>query len=130
MRKRKLGFTLVEIMIVVAIIALLTAIAIPAFLRYRDDARQSLCINNMRNIEHAKEAYAISKGIAQSVDIAWSNIAPYLNFGVDSDPLSCPEGEITYGTGTGASANMGNVTNRITCPNVTNFPGHVYVPGK
>ena len=44
MRKnRTAGFTLVEIMIVVAIIALLTAIAIPAFLQYRRDAQTSVC---------------------------------------------------------------------------------------
>ena len=57
--KKKSGFTLVEIMIVVAIIALLTAIAIPAFLKYRQDAQASLCVNNLRLIKHGKATLAI-----------------------------------------------------------------------
>lgn len=96
--KKKLGFTLVEIMIVVAIIALLTAIAIPAFLRYREDARRSLCVNNMRNVEHAKESYAISENLRATQEIHWTNIAGYLNLVVDDsgaevewDELYCPE---------------------------------------
>ena len=98
--KKKLGFTLVEIMIVVAIIALLTAIAIPAFLRYREDARRSLCINNMRNVEHAKESYAISQNLSSRTPIHWTNIAGYLNLLVNEDvtpveweELTCPEVE-------------------------------------
>ncbi len=55
---RKSGFTLVEIMVVVAIVGLLTAIAVPAFVRYRDASRRSVCIANLRQMENAKSVWA------------------------------------------------------------------------
>ena len=58
----KKGFTLVEIMIVVAIIGLLAAIAIPSFLRARENSRRNGCINNLRQIDGAKEQYALERG--------------------------------------------------------------------
>src|SRR5438132_6078740 len=60
--KRKItlnsGFTLVEIMIVVAIIALLSAIAIPAFAKNRAFSRRSACMANLKQIESAKTVWA------------------------------------------------------------------------
>ena len=58
--KAKRGFTLVEIMIVVAIIGLLVAIAIPNFLRAREEARANSCVANLKQIEGAKERWAMS----------------------------------------------------------------------
>ncbi len=60
----KAGFTLVEIMIVVAIIGLLAAIAIPNFLRARSTAQQNACINNLRQIDAAIQQWALEKGQA------------------------------------------------------------------
>lgn len=60
MKKMNKGFTLVEIMIVVAIIGLLAAIAIPSFVKSRESARTSACVNNLRQIDSAKEQWAMA----------------------------------------------------------------------
>lgn len=59
LRSRR-GFTLVEIMIVVAVIALLAAIAIPNFVKSRRQTRQSACINDMRVIDNAIQQYLLA----------------------------------------------------------------------
>lgn len=56
------GFTLVEIMIVMAIIGLLTAIAIPNFIRYRETSRRGVCIANLKQVQNAKTQWAFEKG--------------------------------------------------------------------
>jgi prepilin-type N-terminal cleavage/methylation domain-containing protein len=59
LNKRRGGFTLVEIMIVVAIIALLAAIAVPGFLRARKRSQASRILNDLRMIDAAVDQYAI-----------------------------------------------------------------------
>jgi prepilin-type N-terminal cleavage/methylation domain-containing protein len=59
--QKKAGFTLVEIMIVVAIIGLLAAIAIPNFVKARTTAQRNACINNLRQIDGAKEQWALEE---------------------------------------------------------------------
>ncbi len=75
LNKRRGGFTLVEIMIVVAIIALLAAIAVPGFLRARKRSQASRVINDLRLIDSAVDQYAIennkSTGDVVSTD-AWT----------------------------------------------------------
>ena len=74
--RKRAGFTLVEIMIVVAIIALLAAIAVPGFLRARKRAQASKILNDLRLIDSAVDQYAIetarSTGSAVSVS-DWTN---------------------------------------------------------
>ena len=58
-KSRKAGFTLVEIMIVVAIIGLLAAIAIPNFVKARTASQRSACIANLKQIDGAKQTWAL-----------------------------------------------------------------------
>src|SRR6266852_3414475 len=74
--KRRGGFTLVEIMIVVAIIALLAAIAVPGFLRARKRSQATRILNDLRMIDSAVDQYAIETNRATgfSVGVAdWTN---------------------------------------------------------
>ena len=72
----KKGFTLVEIMIVVAIIGLLAAIAIPNFVRARSRAQQEACIANLKQIEGAIQVWAVDTGQADTATPSWDNLTP------------------------------------------------------
>jgi prepilin-type N-terminal cleavage/methylation domain-containing protein len=74
--KKRSGFTLVEIMIVVAIIALLAAIAVPGFLRARKRSQAAKILNDLRMIDAAVDQYAIetAKTTGSTVDVTdWTN---------------------------------------------------------
>ncbi|HLX68932.1 MAG TPA: prepilin-type N-terminal cleavage/methylation domain-containing protein [Verrucomicrobiae bacterium] len=72
------GFTLVEIMIVVAIIGLLAAIAIPNFVKARESARRNTCINNLRLIDGAKQTWALESKSSPDQTPQEPSITPYL----------------------------------------------------
>ncbi len=115
---RKAGFTLVEIMIVVAIIGLLAAIAIPNFVKARQTAQSNACLNNLRIIDAAKQQWALEKGQLSTVTPASSDITPYLGRAGTTMP-TCPIGSSTYV--------IAAVSAAPTCPNSTASTGTHFV---
>jgi len=90
LRRNRRGFTLVEIMIVVAIIGLLAAIAIPNFVQARRQAQANACINNLRQIDYAKEQWALANNAGSGDAVASGDIDGYIKGGFDN--MSCPFG--------------------------------------
>ncbi len=78
---RRGGFTLVEIMIVVAIIALLAAIAVPGFLRARKRSQASRILNDLRMIDAAVDQYAIETNRTTSFSVGINDWKTYLKKG-------------------------------------------------
>jgi prepilin-type N-terminal cleavage/methylation domain-containing protein len=78
MNKRTGGFTLVEIMIVVAIVALLAVIAVPNFLRARKRSQASRILEELRLIDSAKDQYAIEYNKKGGQTVAWGDVQLYL----------------------------------------------------
>jgi prepilin-type N-terminal cleavage/methylation domain-containing protein len=81
LNNRRGGFTLVEIMIVVAIIALLAAIAVPNFLRARKRSQATRILEDLRIIDSAQDQYAIENNKTTGNSIVWTDLQAYLKNG-------------------------------------------------
>ena len=111
---RNAGFTLVEIMIVVAIIGLLAAIAIPNFVKARQTAQLNACLNNLRIIDAANNQWALEAG-KKTGDAAGTTaiLAPYMGRGTAGTWPTCPVGG-TYAipnVGTAPACSVATATN-------------------
>ena len=73
---KRRAFTLVEIMIVVLIIGILLAIAVPNFMTARDSSRAQACVSNLEEISAAKEQYAMDARLTDSAVPTSANLAP------------------------------------------------------
>ncbi len=110
------GFTLIEMMIVVAIIAILVAILVPNFVRARAQAQTAACEANLKEIATALELYQTDHEqypTANNSPVVATdpNLAPYLKQ-TPIDPVN-PAGQYTYTT---VNPAQGDASYTITCP--------------
>ena len=98
---KQVGFTLVEIMIVVAIIGLLAAIAVPSFMRARMRAQASTILNECRQVDSSKDVYALENTKTGTVTPTWADLTPYLK----------PGSKLAYSGGNDTLGNAFNIAN-------------------
>ena len=116
LRKHERGFTLIEMMIVVAIIAILVAILVPNFIRARSQAQTAACQANIKEVATALELYQTdNEKYPASGDAAASNtdLQPYLNQ-TPVDPAAGPGQHYKFVVST--DAQTGVEAYSITCP--------------
>jgi len=106
MVRQSRGFTLIEVMIVCAIIALLAAIAIPCLNGFRNISKRKSCYANIEMLNRATEAYIINENLANNAEVTVAMLAPETSEGMKSNYFihnkpKCPaDGEYQYSSDT------------------------------
>jgi general secretion pathway protein G len=115
---RKAGFTLVEIMIIVAIIGLLAAIAIPNFVKARATTQANACINNLRQIDSAASQFAIEQNKKTGDGVNYpDDLTPYIKLNASSSIPPCPAGG-SYDCSTIGDPPTCDLSDTVTPPHV------------
>ena len=128
--KSHVGFTLIELMVVVTIICILATLAVPNFMKYRDTTLAAKCIANLRSIQDSREAYFLEYPAASQITGSESE---YLRLVGEAQKgasgaansfstanLTCPKGGSAYQL----SCQLSKITDMPVCPN--SVDGHVY----
>jgi len=112
------GFTLLEIMIVVSLIGMLAAIAIPNFVKARSQSQVNACLNNLRKIDDATQEWALEHLAGPASSVTFDDIQPYLKSSV-----LCPSAGpgATFAT----SYTLSTVSNKPSC--LISPLGHILV---
>lgn len=110
---RKAAFTLVEIMIVVAIIGLLSAIALPNFVKARASSQANACINNLRQLDTAVQQFAFEQNKHVGDTITYpDDLTPYIKLSATGNLPTCPAGGVysipPVGSNPSAVCSLGN----------------------
>jgi prepilin-type N-terminal cleavage/methylation domain-containing protein len=119
MLRRKGGFTLVEIMIVVAIIGLLAAIAIPNFMRARETAQKNACIANLKQIDGAITLWALDEGMGSTDTVTMADLVGDYIKTTPYCPLDTNQAGYVVAT----------VADPPECPRVGDYPEHTLPTG-
>ena len=118
-QKNQEGFSLIELLIVVTIILIIAAIAIPNFVKARAPSQANACINNLRQIDAAANQFALENKKTTGSTINYpTDLSPYIKVNSAGSIPGCPAGGGTY-----VDAHVGDTP---TCPlSSTVTPPHI-----